>query len=221
MTDNDEFAERIRLIRNHGEAVVDEKGTININNIIGFNFRMTELQAAITIEQLKKLDDLVDERINICESIIDAFSGIDGIDYPKLYSGTSTITKHVYYYLCFKIDSQKLGITRKQFIQALAAEGLPFGEGGYMPVYLQPMYQKKIAFGSKGHPFTANTYGKEISYNKGLCPVSERMWFEELFYFQIQNYVPNKEEIKKFKSAIDKVLENKQDIKKYLEDKYD
>ena len=78
------------------------------------------------------------------------------------------------------------------------------------------MYQKKIAFGSKGYPFTADYYGKEISYPRGLCPIAEKMWFEDLFYVQVQNYVPTDEQIKRFKQAAQKVIHHKYEINRYL-----
>jgi dTDP-4-amino-4,6-dideoxygalactose transaminase len=59
VTDNDDFAERLQLIRNHAEVVVKAKGTQNIINLIGYNYRMTEIEAAIASEQLKKLERLL------------------------------------------------------------------------------------------------------------------------------------------------------------------
>ena len=59
VTDNEELAVKARLIRNHGEAIVNENFTDEqLVNIVGYNFRLTELQAAIGIEQLKKTDKL-------------------------------------------------------------------------------------------------------------------------------------------------------------------
>ena len=52
----------MRLIRNHAEAVVEDKGVTDLTNMIGFNFRMNEIEAAITREQLKKLPSLVEQR---------------------------------------------------------------------------------------------------------------------------------------------------------------
>ena len=52
----------MQLIRNHGEAVVSAKGTDNIANIIGHNFRLGEVECAIGIEQLKKLEKFVNSR---------------------------------------------------------------------------------------------------------------------------------------------------------------
>ncbi|MFX8848716.1 DegT/DnrJ/EryC1/StrS family aminotransferase, partial [Acinetobacter baumannii] len=63
MTNNDVLAERCYLIRNHGENIVEPKGVQNIWNTHGFNFRMTEMEAAIGIEQLKKLPQLIEHRV--------------------------------------------------------------------------------------------------------------------------------------------------------------
>ena len=62
ITDDNKLAERMRLIRNHGEAVVFKNGITKINNILGHNFRLGEIEASIGIEQLKKLKKLVNKR---------------------------------------------------------------------------------------------------------------------------------------------------------------
>ena len=59
VTDDDDFAERMQMIRNHADAVANRRKTVNIKNLIGFNFRMGEIEAAIGYEQLKKLDKIV------------------------------------------------------------------------------------------------------------------------------------------------------------------
>ena len=225
VTNDDNLADRLRLVRNHGEAVVEDKGTTNLVNMIGFNYRLGEIEAAIAIEQLKKLEKLVNQRRKICLAISNVFKKINGITISKDYfKDTKSIkdccrsrnikTKHTYYYLCFKLDKEKLGMNRSNFVNALIKEGIPLGEGGYSPVYLQPMYQKQIAFGSKGYPFK-NKNNKKYNYSKGLCPVSEEMWFEKLFYFQIQNFIPTLKDVSQFKLAIDKVLLNKKEINNF------
>ena len=84
----------------------------------------------------------------------------------------------------------------------------------------QQLKQKKIAFGSKGHPFTADYYGKSVNYEKGICPVAEKMWFEELFFFYAQNWVPTKEEISKFSLAVEKILKHKTEIEEQFGQQY-
>ena len=58
VTNCDKIAEKLQLIRNHAEAVVADKGVTDLSNMLGYNFRMGEIEAAIGIEQLKKLKNL-------------------------------------------------------------------------------------------------------------------------------------------------------------------
>lgn len=214
VTNDDDLANRLRLIRNHGEAVVDDMRVENIGNIIGFNYRMTELEAAIAIEQLKKLDYFVDQRVGMCHKIIKEFSNFRYFALPHNSENEmqdSTFSKNVYYYLCFKVKESDLGMSLDSFLRAMNAEGVPVGKGGYLPVYLQAMFQSGIAFsGESQHNFSST------DYNLGLCPVAERMWFEELFYIKVQNFVPTDIQIKQFGYALKKVLGNKSLIVKHL-----
>ncbi|MBI3633247.1 MAG: DegT/DnrJ/EryC1/StrS family aminotransferase, partial [Candidatus Vogelbacteria bacterium] len=79
VTNDDDFANRLRLIRNHAEAVVEEKGDTDLVNMLGFNFRMTEIQAAIGRVQLRKLKDLVDKRVANCNYLASQLSSLAGI----------------------------------------------------------------------------------------------------------------------------------------------
>ena len=91
-------------------------------------------------------------------------------------------------------------------------EGIPLEYGGYYPVYLQPLYQEKIAFGTLGYPFTAPYYGKIINYDKGLCPVAERMWYEDMFFFPIDEVHPTLSEVGNFREAVEKIMDNREEI---------
>tara|TARA_B100000315_G_scaffold256779_1_gene303590 strand:- start:1456 stop:2322 length:867 start_codon:yes stop_codon:yes gene_type:complete len=62
LTNDSILAERMQMIRNHAEAVVGDKGVSDLSNMIGFNFRLGEIEAAIGMEQFKKLDQLVADR---------------------------------------------------------------------------------------------------------------------------------------------------------------
>jgi hypothetical protein len=62
-------------------------------------------------------------------------------------------------------------------VQILNAEGMEFYPG-YEPLYLQPLYQQRIAFGERGCPFTCGEYQGEVSYERGICPRAERLQAE-------------------------------------------
>jgi perosamine synthetase len=215
VTDDDELANRVRLIRNHAEAVVEDMGVSNIVNMIGFNFRLTELQSAIARCQLGKLDSLVKERQDNCNYLAEKLSQIPAIKPPKVRDECS----HVYYVHPFKFDEEIAGVHRDTFIQAVKAE-LPVtklreAEGpliscGYVkPLYLQPLYQRKIAYGSKGFPFKHPWYNADVDYSKGICPVAERMHDKELFAHEMMRPGMTRADLDDVVKAFEKVHENR------------
>lgn len=186
VTNDDSLAERLQLIRNHAEAVVEGKGVLNLVNMVGYNFRLTEIQAAIGREQLKKLDALVEERIKNVDYIIGHCQDMPGFRPAK----NRPDSKHVYYMQAFLYDESITGVPRGKFFAAIKAElapselqeeeGVLMGEGYVKPIYLMPLFQKQIAFGSKGYPFKSPFYSGTVHYEKGMCPVVERLYEKEL-----------------------------------------
>ena len=80
---------------------------------------------------------------------------------------------HVYYVYPLIISFQKLGIKRKNLLEKLKNEGVQGLMSGYQNLHLLPMYQNKIAYGTKGFPWTVSK--NKISYKKGICPVAENL----------------------------------------------
>jgi len=180
-TNNDKLANKMQLIRNHAESVVENKGDNLLKNMLGFNFRLTEIQAAIGIEQLKKLDKELEIRQKYAKMYDDALTQFDFLSTTKLDNRT-----HSYYGQSFRFDEQKAGISRDKFIEAVKAElmpvqgrekeGVPIGCGYVKPIYLLPIFQNKQAYNKQGFAFK-NT----ISYDKGTCPNVEKLHYKELF----------------------------------------
>ena len=171
VTENDEYAERMQLIRNHAEAVVEGKGVHNLTNMIGFNFRMGEIEAAIGIEQLKKITGIINEKIEWAETLSEGLSKLDGLQTPIVKKHCS----HVYYAYPLLVDDKITHTHRDNIFNALVAEGVPALGDRYVNLHLYPMYQKKIAYGSNGFPWTSNFYKGNVNYDRGICPISEGM----------------------------------------------
>lgn len=171
VTDDDDIAERLRLIRNHAEAVVGDKGVSNLSNMIGYNFRLGEIECAIGIEQLKKLEKLVSVRQHAAERLSRGLEGLTGLQTPMLRPECT----HSYYMYPMILDIEQLGIPRGRIHAALEAEGLVGLAQGYQNVHLLPMYQKKLAYGSHGFPWTSDICHRNIDYGKGICPVAEEL----------------------------------------------
>jgi hypothetical protein len=77
------------------------------------------------------------------------------------------------------LDTDRLPVSRAKIHQALLAEGVTGLGAAYQNVHLQPIYQKRIAYGSRGFPWTGGLYQGNVRYEKGICPVAERLHDEQ------------------------------------------
>lgn len=202
VTNDANLAERARLIRNHAEAVVGDKGHLDLVNMVGFNFRMGEIEAAIGIEQLRKLPSLLKSRQEIGIKLTRKLSEIYGLVVPKAIAGRT----HAYYALPIILDLEKLKCDRRTIVEALNAEGLDGISEGYTNLHLLPMYQKKIAYGSQGFPWVKGIAHREIDYSKGICPVAEELHQSSFISFEVCKFNLSDEEIDLISSAFQKVL---------------
>lgn len=215
-TNNPVIAEKVQLIRNHGEAVVEGKKTKDIYNTFGFNYRMTEMEAAVGIEQLKKLPELVEKRISNADYLSKILGTLPGIIPPTVKEGC----RHVYYQQTFKFKKDIAGVERNTFVEAVKAE-LPvmrlrestpiMGTGFAPPLYLQPIYQQRLHKCS----FNCPRYDGNVSYERGLCPVTERMYFEEVFTHEYMRPTFTKKDLEDVVNAYMKVYENLSELKEF------
>jgi perosamine synthetase len=209
VTNSDDLAERLQLIRNHGEVVVKSKGTQDITNLIGFNYRMTEIEAAIASEQLKKLERLIVPRVEAADYLTERLSALPGITPPVVRHGV----RHGYYVYAIRYDSAKTGVPRDRFVAALNAEGIPMYQGYVEPIYLEPVYQQHIGFGKNGFPFTYPGHKGKVSYERGICPVTERMYYSELIYTNVCHAGIAQCDLDDVLAAFYKVFENRAELK--------
>ena len=212
LTNDEDVAKRMMLVRNHGEVVVGDWQMEDISNTIGQNLRMSEMEAAVALCQIKKLDQLNDSRIELAERITIGLNDIAGITAPVVRDGC----KHVYYFYVMKYDEVIIGLSRENFVKALNAEGY-YLRGGYLaPIYLTPMFKEKICFGKKGYPFIANSRNDKIKYEKGLCPVAERLNDKEVILTNIIYPPITINDMDGFIKAIKKVALHAKEIALYM-----
>jgi len=203
VTDDADLAERLQLIRNHAEAVVKDKGVRNIVNMVGFNYRMTEIEAAIATEQLKKLEDLLAARNAAAQFLGKRLSRLPGITLPHV----APQVRHGYYVYAMKYDAKLTGVSRGRFAAAMQAEGIPLGQGYVEPLYMAPLFQQRIAFGKDGFPFSYPGYKGQVSYAAGACPVTERLHYVELMTADICHAGMKEKDLVDVATAFEKVLE--------------
>jgi perosamine synthetase len=217
VTNDDQLADRLRLIRNHAEAVLSARGVKDkdeLINMVGFNYRMTEIEAAIAHEQLKKLPTLLSERIQNVEYLNAKLAQIPCLKKANIRPDS----KHVFYVHVLQFDQMRAGMHRNTFIDAVKAE-LPktllrdesdvlLSYGYVRPLYLQPLYQERIAFGQEGFPFNQS----DISYGKGLCPITEKMHNDLLVSHEFMRPGMSKEDMDDVIAAFEKVWQHRNEL---------
>ena len=179
VTNDDEIAQRLQLIRNHAEAVVEGMGVTDLTNMVGYNFRLGEIECAMGITQLKKLQVFVDGRERIARRLNEKLAGLQGLTTPVVMPSCT----HAYYVYGMVLDTEILGVSRATLVKALQAEGVTGLTSGYQNVHLLPIFQKKLAYGSQGFPWSSDICRREVSYAKGICPVAERLHDETFLGF--------------------------------------
>ena len=161
LTNSDELYEKLVLYRAHGitrEAKLLERkphGPWYYEQIdLGYNYRLTDIQCALILSQLDKLEMFGARRKEIVEKYDQAFS-----EMPELFVQQeipeSDTTRHLY---ILRIRPEKLSIDRKGFFEALGAENICCNVH-YIPVYYHPYYEK-------------------LGYKKGICPNAEKLYDE-------------------------------------------
>ena len=212
LTNDEEVAKRMMLVRNHGEVVVDAWKMEDISNTIGQNLRMTEMEAAVALCQIKKLNQLNHARIELSNKITTGLQDVKGVTAPVVRDGC----RHVYYFYVMKYDKSVTGLSREHFVEAVNAEGYYLRSGYLRPIYLEPIFQQKICFGKNGYPFVLNSRNDEIKYQKGLCPVAERLNDEEVILTNIIYPPLTTDDMDGFVRAIKKVILYAKEIQTYL-----
>lgn len=135
------------------------------------NYRMTELQAAVALAQLEKLEREVNRRQELAHLFNEIIAEIPGI----LPQRVSQHVEHSYWQYAFFLDRRVIKSTVFEFGEALQAEGIPCLPGYTRePMYMYPIFQNKRFYGTSRCPYGCNLYEKELNYTRGLCPNAER-----------------------------------------------
>ncbi len=202
ITNDGEIAEQARMVRNHGEMILEgQKERSYSSSMLGWNYRMTEMEAALGIAQCKKLDFLNERRILLANYLSERITGIPGITAPATLPGA----RHVFYVYALKYDEAAAGIPREIFVKAMNAEGIPFSSGYVRPLYLAPLYQNRAHFAFEHYRGSAH-------YSHGLCPTAERLYERELILTGVVRFPATEQDMKDIAQAVHKVMEHRDSL---------
>jgi dTDP-4-amino-4,6-dideoxygalactose transaminase len=163
ITNDDALAKKLRLAT---DKCYDRSPNAKMRQatFLAANYRMTELQGAVAIAQLAKLDSIVSRRQKWCAKLSEQINGLPGITLPKV---TDKCDPSWWFYM-IRVEPDVLGATADEFTQAMHKEGVPMG-AHYIgePIYAYPLFENHSAFDHAEHPF------KSQSYKMGDCPEAE------------------------------------------------
>jgi len=194
ITERDDIAEKARLLRHQGAMGYEITQ-------MGLRVDMTEMQAALGIVQLRKLDGFTKRRIRSAAHLTKNLRGIPGIRPPVVPS----YAKNVYHIYVWQIDEGELGASKEQFVKALRAEGIPASPIYTRPLYDEPIFRDKVGRG-RGFPFeNLEREGQGVVYRHGSCPNAERICSSAVGVYLSPAY--NRRELDWIIKAIRKVAE--------------
>ncbi len=159
-TNDPELAERMRVFRNHGitsdHRQREQQGSWFYEMTdLGYNYRLSDIQCALGLSQLQKLDRWVARRQEIARQYDSAFANLRGVKPLSVQSYVS----HAYHLYVVRLDLTQIHATRAEVFAALRSEGIGVNVH-YIPVHLHPFYRKRFGTGP------------------GLCPVAESAYEE-------------------------------------------
>ncbi|MEZ4531828.1 MAG: DegT/DnrJ/EryC1/StrS family aminotransferase [Thermomicrobiales bacterium] len=164
ITNDEALARRARLFADKAwPRDEDERYSL----FLGQNYRLNELEAAVALVGLRRLDDNVAARRKAVESVYERIAGVPGIEIP----GSLPNARSSYWILHLFVDD---GIDPGAVSSALAAEGIPFSARYVTPLYTWPVLRDANTYGRSRFPFDSPYSDRAFDYAPGLCPVFEK-----------------------------------------------
>ncbi len=187
VTDNEDLAWECRSFRDHGYDVKERMNLLElegklmyIHKRVGFNFRMTEMQSVIGLCELERFDswNLANRKRN-GKMLIEAFK-----DHPLvMHSPVDTEDRqNAFWWAPFVLDIDKLKCDIKDFIKAVAAEGVPVYSVLWPEMYREKAYVERNGFGSLNYPFD-DPNARKIDYSKVECKKAKWMTDRTISFF--------------------------------------
>lgn len=167
------------------------------HDLLGWNYKITEFQAALAYCQLNKMDKFEKIRSKNAEEIIKALNVVEGIETVKT---DQRVTKRIYHLVTLRYDQDYFkGISKNRFLRALAAEGVPLLDGYKYPIYKNELFK--------------NDKKNDYSIYEERCPIAELTCKQAIWI--PQNYLlGNDKDISELVEAIYKVVDNIDELRR-------
>lgn len=210
-TDNEELAWISRSFRDHGYDVKQRLSLLEleqklpyIHNMVGWNYRMTEMQSAIGLAELDRIDDWnMPTRRRNALTIIDAIKDLPQVLYKPI---DTEERRNGWYVLAFSLDIENMTCNIQEFAEAVVAEGAPVWKVFWPQCHTEGAFQKHNAFGKSGFPFKSKEYTTPSSVDYTNVDVPNAKWHEDHTFTCFAFPTFTKEDCEQIGSALRKVI---------------
>ena len=182
VTNDEELGWECRSFRDHGydvkmrmNLIALEEKLPYIHNRVGFNYRMTEIQSIIGINELKRFDTWnMPKRRKYAKMYDEAFKNLDGI---KAIPLNTEERKNAYWWYPILLDIDRLDCNAEKFVKHLQGEGIPCYGIQWPEAYEERAYKELNGFGDVKFPFKSAEYTdpETVKYEKAICPTAKKL----------------------------------------------
>jgi len=210
-TDNEELAWIAKSFRDHGYDVKQRLSLLEleqklpyIHNMVGWNYRMTEMQSAIGLAELERIDSWnMPSRRRNAHIIIDRIKDLPQVLHVPI---DTEERQNGWYVLAFSLDIDNMRCDIKDFVDAVGAEGAPVWKVFWPQCHTEKAFQEHRAFGRSGFPFTSREFSDVKSVDYSSVEVPNAVWHESHTFtcFAYPTYTP--EDCEQIGDALRKVI---------------
>jgi dTDP-4-amino-4,6-dideoxygalactose transaminase len=210
-TDDEEIAWKARSFRDHGYDVKERLNLLEmeqklpyIHNMVGFNYRMTEMQSAIGLAELDRMDswNMPNRRRN-AKIIMDRLGSMSQVKYMPVDTDER---RNGWYVMAFSLDIENMNCDINQFVTAVGAEGAPCWKVFWPQCHTEKAFMEKQAFGDSGFPFVSREYSSPESVDYTKVDVPNARWHEKHTFTCFGFPTSTEDDMKQVADAIEKVI---------------
>jgi dTDP-4-amino-4,6-dideoxygalactose transaminase len=210
-TDDEDLAWKARSFRDHGYDVQARLNLLEmeqklpyIHNMVGWNYRMTEMQSAVGLAELERLDNwnLPTRRRN-AHIVIDRLARLPQIRFTPI---DTPERRNGFYVLAFSLNIEDMTCDIQQFAKACVAEGAPVWKVFWPQCHVEKAFQEKQAFGRSGFPFTSSEYTHPQSVDYTNVAVPNARWHESHTFTCFAYPSFTVEDMEQIANALEKVI---------------
>jgi dTDP-4-amino-4,6-dideoxygalactose transaminase len=197
-TDREDLAWTARSFRDHGYDVKDRLNLLEleqklsyVHNMVGWNYRMTEMQSAIGLAELDRMDTWnMPRRRRNAHIIIDAIKGLPQVRFTPIDTADR---QNGFFVLAFSLEIERMNCSMSDFVKAAGAEGAPCWRVFWPQCHTEAAYREHNGFGRSRFPFRSKEYANPASVDYSLVSVPNAVWHQDHTFtcFAYPTYEPH------------------------------